>query len=93
MNEHKIVDIEIAHNQALEEDYERSATVVLDELKRLYRASEREIDAYNVMKEFEKTYLRVNLWRDNKLAKAWFDVETDDLLRKFLDWMDEVTKC
>ncbi|MBC2048244.1 hypothetical protein [Listeria booriae] len=92
MNEHKIVDIEIAHNQALDEDYERSATLVLDELKRVYQSCLRELGAYDIMKEFENTHLRLNRWRQEKLAKAWCSVDSDEILRKFMDWIDEVSE-
>lgn len=88
----RIVDIDIAHKQAIDEDYERSMTLVLDELKRLYKANESRLGAYNIMKQFEHTHLHLNMWRQEKLAKAWCSVEIDEILRKFVNWMDEVSE-
>ncbi|PNP88952.1 hypothetical protein BMT55_13860 [Listeria newyorkensis] len=88
----QILDIDTAHKQALEADYERSVTLVLDELKHLYESYLRELGAYSVMKEFEHTHLRFNAFRQEKLAKAWCSVEIDEIVRKFMNWMDEVSE-
>lgn len=88
----QIVGIDIAHDMALDEDYERSMTLVLDELKQLYGEYGCLLGAYDIMKEFEHTHMRLNMHRKEKLAKAWVDVESDETLRKFMDWMDEVSE-
>ncbi|EUJ44439.1 hypothetical protein [Paenilisteria rocourtiae] len=86
----RILDIDIAHEKALKEDYERSMTLVLDELKRLYRIVKRELGAYYIMKYFEHSHLRMNRWRQEKFVKAWIDVDSDEILRNFMDWIDGV---
>ncbi|WP_430534433.1 hypothetical protein [Listeria rocourtiae] len=88
----RILDINIAHEKALEEDYKRNRALVLDELKRLYTSYSSQLGAYEIIEEFEYTHMRLNMHRKEKLAKAWWNVETDDILRKFMSWIDEVSE-